>query len=147
MNKQLIFKYAFVLLALVIFGSVTFAQQLAATEMNSGLPTRPEPRQISSLRSQDTATGSRVILTFNGPIDDYGAYRNSNRLLVLIPGAELALTEISVKGRGFSGSKVEARGTNLAISFQLEPNVTAGVSQNGNTLELTFINPTLIREG
>src|SRR5438105_1629989 len=79
---------------------------------------------ISAIRSHNTANGSRVTITSNEVLRDYGAYRNGDNFLVLIPGAQLALTEISVRGTGFTDSKVEARGTNLAFSFRLE----AGVS-------------------
>ena len=132
--------YLLLVLAL-LFSRSASAQELARN--TSADTARPEAKQISSFRSQNTSNGSRVTLTFNGPVGDYGAYRNGNRYLVLIPGAELALNEIVAKGTGFSHSKVEARGANLAISFELDPDVTAGVTEKDDTLEIAFTNTRL----
>ncbi len=95
-------------------------------------------KHISSIHSHSIPNGSRVIITSNEVLSDYGAYRNGDNFLVLIPGAELALTEISVRGTGFSASRVEARGTNLAFSFHLELGVNPSISQSSNRLEITF---------
>lgn len=133
------FPSVFVLLVFLSFGAQSVSgQALSAPSVNSVSPDPPELKQITRVSSQNTASGSRVMLTFNGAITDYGAYRNGDKFLVLIPGAELALSEIVVKGDGFSNSKVEARGTNLAFSFQLESDVKASVSENGNQLEVFF---------
>ncbi len=105
---------------------------IAASEAPSG------PRHISSIRSHNIPNGSRVTITSNEVLSDYGAYRNGDNFLVLIPGAELALTEISVKGTGFTSSKVESRGTNLAFSFRLEAGISPSISQISNRLEVTF---------
>jgi hypothetical protein len=139
-------KHLLLVFALLTFASIAFGQELAATNVSSPLPSRPESRQISSLHSQNMANGSRVTLTFNQAVSDYGAYRNGDKFTLLIPDVELALSEISVKGTGFSNSKVQVRGANLAISFQLDPNVAAGVTQTGNNLEVIFTNARLVAE-
>jgi hypothetical protein len=124
------------LLLLSAGGNIARAQ--SGSGENISVANTPELKQILRVGSETTTTGSRVTLTFNGPIGDYGAYRNGDKFLVLLPGAELALSEIVVKGNGFSNSKVEARGTNLAFSFVLEADVAPSVSENGNQLEVVF---------
>ena len=102
------------------------AQQLRNTGATTAMP-EPESKHISSIRSQSTPNGSRVILTFTEALTDYGAYRNGDKFTVMLPQTALALTEINVKGAGFTNSKVESRGANLAVSFQLEANVESGL--------------------
>jgi hypothetical protein len=123
-------------------GATVRGQDFSAASDNTSRSSTTEVRQISSVRSQNTTNGSRVVLTFEGTVTDYGAYRNGNKFLVLIPGAELSLNEIVVKGDGFSNSKVEARGTNLAFTFHLDANIKASVSENGNRIEITFTRAT-----
>ncbi len=131
-------------IVLTVLLGLLFLQSVVAQSatVNAGFPaatSSPESRQISSIRSQNTPNGSRVTITSNEKtLSDYGAYRNGDNFLVLIPGSELALTEINVKGTGFTDSKVEARGTNLAFSFHLDAGVSPSVSQTANRLEVTF---------
>jgi hypothetical protein len=125
------------LMLLLVFPTSAMAQQptnTAGTPAMSG----PESKHISSIRSQVTPNGSRVILTFSEALTDYGAYRNGDKFTLILPGTDLALTEINVKGEGFTNSKVESRGASLALSFQLEANVNASVSQVENRLEVSF---------
>ncbi|HKO98837.1 MAG TPA: hypothetical protein VJU86_17690 [Pyrinomonadaceae bacterium] len=129
----------FLLLSFVI-PRLAIAQQPTNTVSTAAL-SGPESKHISSIRSQVTPNGSRVILTLSESLADYGAYRNGDKFTVLLPGTDLSLTEINVKGAGFTSSKVESRGNNLSLSFQLEANVNASVSQVDNRLEVSFSRP------
>ncbi len=141
MNNQAMRKILISLFVVVSLAQSATAQSKQATVTNANLPSteRSEVKHIASIRSQDIPNGSRVTITSNESLSDYGAYRNGDTFMVLIPGAELALTEISVKGAGFTNSKVEARGTNLAFSFHLDDGVSPSISQSSNRLEVTFI--------
>jgi hypothetical protein len=113
------------------------AQQVAATTANPVAVVHSGVVHIASIRSQSIPNGSLVTISSDEALSDYGAYRNGNSFMVLIPQAELALTEINVKGSGFTESKVEARGTNLAFSFRLA-GASPSVRQDANRLEVTF---------
>ena len=119
------------LMLLLVIATSAMAQQPTNTAGT-------ESRHISSIRSQSTPNGSRVIVTFTGALTDYGAYRNGDKFTVILPQTDLALTEINVKGAGFTNSKVESRGANLALSFQLETSVNPSVNQVENRLEVSF---------
>lgn len=133
------FQFALPVVLLLFIATPAMAQQ---PTYSAETPTwsASESRHVSSIRSQATANGSRVVLTFSEGPTDYGAYRNGDKYTVLLPGTDLALTEINVKGTGFKNSKLESRGANLALTFQLEANVSASVNQIGNRLEVSFSN-------
>jgi hypothetical protein len=141
MNYQTTRKLLVSLFVICSFAHSAVAQTkpLSAKSSDSGSITLPELQRIASIRSNNTAGGSRVTITSNEALSDYGAYRNGDNFLVLISGAELSLAEISVKGDGFTDSKVEARGTNLAFSFHLEAGVNPSIAQRLNRLEVSFM--------
>ncbi|HKY27307.1 MAG TPA: hypothetical protein VJM12_05100 [Pyrinomonadaceae bacterium] len=120
---------------LVLLWQLAIAQ--SSTDLSS-TAVQSTTKHISSIRTENLPNGSRVIITTDGALVDYGAYRNGDIFQILIPGAELALSDINVKGAGFSDSKIQARGTNLAISFRLDPGASPSVSQSSNRLEVTF---------
>jgi hypothetical protein len=137
-NARQILTAVFLTLALAI---PTAAQSVRrSTAGDTAL--RSETVHISSIRTDNLSSGSRITITSNQPLTDYGAYRNGDNFMVLIPGAELALTEINATGAGFTDAKVEGKGTNLAFSFRLETGVSVSVSQIENKLALTVTPPT-----
>jgi hypothetical protein len=140
MNYETLRKLFISLCVIISLAHAAIAQSkpLAAKSPELASIAPSDIKRIASIRSQNTREGSRVIITSNEVLSDYGAYRNGDSFLVLIPGAELALTEISVKGDGFTDSKVEARGTNLAFSFHLDVGVSPSINQRLNRLEVTF---------
>ncbi|HET6891335.1 MAG TPA: hypothetical protein VFH31_09555 [Pyrinomonadaceae bacterium] len=95
-------------------------------------------KQVSAVRSKDTSNGTLVTITSDEMLSDYGAYRNGDNFLILIPQVSLALNNVHVEGTAFADAKVEARGTNLAFSFRLKNGVTVSVSQRANQLEVNF---------
>lgn len=121
---------------------LVFLPQLAiaqsSTDLSSSATSQSTTKHISSIRTENLPNGSRVVITTDEALADYGAYRTGDIFQILIPSAELALSDINVKGAGFSDSKIQSRGTNLAISFRLEPGANPSVSQNSNRLEVTF---------
>ncbi|HEU4796350.1 MAG TPA: hypothetical protein VFT02_12010 [Pyrinomonadaceae bacterium] len=131
-----------VLVSLLFMATPARAQQATYSTGTPAL-SGSESRHISSISSHATANGSRVVLTFSEALSDYGAYRNGNKYTVLLPGTDLALTEINVKGTGFTNSKLESRGANLALTFELEANVSASVNQIENRLEVSFSKATI----
>jgi len=141
MKNQISFRRIFMLQ--LVFAQLFVVSRVATAQQATKTGPTPatfstESKHISSIRTQVIPNGSRVILTFNEAPTDYGAYRNGDKFTVMLPGTDLALTEISVKGAGFTNSKVEARGANLVVSFQVETHVNTSVSQVENRLEVSF---------
>src|SRR5258708_31298889 len=56
---------------------------------------------VATLRSSDSAEGSRVALSSDQSLNDYEAYRRGDRFHVMIPAAGMPRTE-AVRGRGFA---------------------------------------------
>jgi hypothetical protein len=101
----------------------------------------PQLRRIAKLHASDLPEGSRVTIISDATLDDYTAYRSLDRFHVLIPQAQLSSATDSLRGRGFTGLQVERRGTDLDLSFALQPGATARISQKFNRLDVTFNAP------
>jgi hypothetical protein len=107
-----------------------------ATNANANRISRGHVR-ISPLRASDTPEGSRVIITSDGVLNDYTAYRSGDRYYVVIPQAE-APAQGGLSGRGFTDAQVTQRGDDVVISFRLLPGTRARVNQQFNRLEIVF---------
>src|SRR5918912_1368370 len=122
----------FSLAALVSFTSTgTRAQNLSVTKL----------RRIAPFRLNNLPEGSRVTITSDSALDDYTAYKSADRFHVLIPQAELSALLKDLHGSGFTDIQVERRGSDLDLSFVLQPGATASVTQKFNRLDVTFSVP------
>lgn len=117
------------LVALVcLLGVQTKAQSFAAVHL----------RRLAPLRVSDLSDGSRVTIASDAALDGYSTYRTADCFHLLIPQAELSTAVNNPHGRGFIALQIERRGTDLDLSFVLQPNVTASVAQKFNRLEVIF---------
>src|SRR6267378_1579940 len=95
---------------------------------------------VATLRSSDSAEGSRVALSSDQSLNDYEAYRRGDRFYVKIPAADVPRAE-AVRGRGFDDVKTQRSGDSTVLSFRLQPGATARVEQRSNRLEVVFTVP------
>ncbi|HEY0406073.1 MAG TPA: hypothetical protein VGC89_10120, partial [Pyrinomonadaceae bacterium] len=95
-------------------------------------------RQIMPLRAAELKDGSRVTIASDASLADYRTFNAGNRFYVLIPQAALSSAVESLSGRGFADAQQERRGEDLVLSFALEPETTASVSQKFNRLDVIF---------
>lgn len=102
--------------------------------------TQSARRRITPLRSSETASGSRLTITSDSALNDYGAYRRGDYFYVVIPQAE-AGGGTNVSGRGFSGAEVRRSGNDVIYSFRLQPGASARVNQRFNRLDVEFTAP------
>ena len=128
--------------------SFIFLLASAALVCSAGISTkaqsnlRPQMRRIAPLRTSELPEGSRVTITSDSSLDDYTAYRNADRFHVLIPQGELSSAINSLRhGRGFTNIETKRRGSDLELSFHLQPGATASVSQKFNRLDISFSVP------
>ncbi|HKP73175.1 MAG TPA: DUF5916 domain-containing protein, partial [Pyrinomonadaceae bacterium] len=144
------------LVCLALAPSNASAQQVAALDKDAGkskaggasaattnaAPERtPQTRRIASVRTRETAEGSRVTLTSDTELGDYSAYRSGDRFVVQIPQADAGGASALVnalRGSGFEDAQVERRGRDLLLSFKLAAGATANVKQSFNRLEINF---------
>ncbi|HEX8845448.1 MAG TPA: DUF5916 domain-containing protein [Pyrinomonadaceae bacterium] len=128
------------LLALAI--SLIFLFTLASTIVTTAQTTGgARLRHIAPFRTSEVAGGSRVTITSDASLDDYSAYREADRFHILIPQAELSTALKNIQGRGFTDLQIERRGSDLDLSFVLQPGATASVAQKFNRLDVTFTAP------
>ncbi|HEX8652011.1 MAG TPA: HEAT repeat domain-containing protein [Pyrinomonadaceae bacterium] len=100
-----------------------------------------QKKNIAPLRVVETPDGSRVTITSDAALNDYSAYRSGDRFFVVIPQADAPRLLSQFRGRGFEDVKVEKRGTDVVLSFRLQPGVSARVDQKFNRLEVVFTAP------
>lgn len=98
-------------------------------------------QHVVTLRSSDTAEGSRVTISSDQSLSDYEAYRRGDRFYIKLPTADVPRAE-ATRGRGFADVKVQRGADSTVISFRLQPGVTARVEQRSNRLEVVFSVPT-----
>ncbi|HYX43151.1 MAG TPA: hypothetical protein VE821_15705, partial [Pyrinomonadaceae bacterium] len=96
-------------------------------------------RHILPLRAGETAEGSRVTLAADAPLDDYAAYRSGDQFYVLVPRAEMAALRGELAGRGFNATRVAQQHDDVLLTFQLQANTEARVTQKFNRLEINFV--------
>lgn len=135
---------------IILAGAAVCAQKIRG---QSGAPQRPaqsktssspqpktERKNATTLRSSETPKGSRLALRSNGLLNDYSAYRLGNRFYVVIPRTEAPAATLSppASGRGFDDMKVQKRGSDLVLSFRLQPGTSARVAQKYNKLDVLF---------
>ena len=101
----------------------------------------PQKKYITPLRVVETPEGSHVTITANAPLNDFSAYRSGNHFFVVIPEADVPRLASASRGRGFDDVQMQKRGTDLILSFRLQPGVTARVDQKFNRVEIIFTAP------
>jgi len=94
-------------------------------------------KRVAPFQSFDTEEGSRVRITSDSSLDDYKVFESAGRFHILIPQADASETD-SLQGRAFVDMKVERDGSDLDISFLLQPGAKATVAQKFNRLDVTF---------
>ena len=106
-------------------------------------PAAPElqKKNISSVTASETAGGSRITITSDGPLNDYSAYRSGDRYYVVIPEANASRAQGGLRGRGFEDVQVQKRGNDAILSFKLQPGTNARASQRFNQLDVEITPP------
>lgn len=132
---------AFVLFAGTLTASAQTLPQRAVVAASSALasPARPQPKRLAALRSSDAPEGSRVLITSDATLSDYEAYTEGRRFNVLLVNAIEPKIQNELRGRGFTDAKIEARGSDVLLSFGLEDGASAHVNQRFNRLEVFFV--------
>jgi HEAT repeat protein len=102
---------------------------------------KPQKKNITPLRSGDTAEGSRITITSDAPLNDYSAYRSGDRYYVIIPEANAPRAQGGLRGRGFEDVQVQRRGNDAVLSFKLQPGTNARVQQRFNRLDVELTTP------
>ena len=97
-------------------------------------------QHVATLRSSDTAEGSRVAISSDQSLSDYEAYRRGDRFYVKLPAADVPRAE-ATRGRGFADVKVQRGADSTVVSFRLQPGTTAHVEQRSNKLDVVFNAP------
>src|SRR5712692_912583 len=126
--------------ALVFGAALVAAQSRIIRPAQSNSNNSGKRQHVATLRSSDTAEGSRVAINSDQSLSDYEAYRRGDRFYVKIPAADVPRAE-ATRGRGFADVKVQRGADSTVISFRLQPGATAHVEQRANRLEVVFSAP------
>ncbi len=120
----------------------TSKQQQSSANANTQAPQAAQRRKnITPLKSGDTAEGSRITITSDEPLNDYSAYRAGDRYYVVIPEANAPRAAGGLKGKGFEDVQVQKRGNDAVLSFKLQPGTNARVQQRFNRLDIELTTP------
>jgi trimeric autotransporter adhesin len=95
------------------------------------------PKHVFIGHGSDTASGSRMTVTSDNPLNDYRAYRSGDRFYVELPNAN-ADTSARGSGRGFTDMQVQRRGKSVVLSYRIQPGAKPHVEQRFNRLEVVF---------
>jgi hypothetical protein len=98
-------------------------------------------KHFTPLRVTHEPEGSRIIITSDAPLNDYKAYRIGNRFYLVLPNSNKPRMPNNISGRGFDDAQMQKRGTDIILSFRLQPGTTARVDQKFNRLEIVFTLP------
>lgn len=111
-----------------------------ATARRAITPPAARPRKrLVPVRVSDTPEGSRVIVASDASLDEHSSYFDGGRFYVLIPKADVtAAMPDELKGRGFASARLDQRGGDALLSFELQVGMTPRLSQKFNRLEINF---------
>jgi hypothetical protein len=136
------------LIAFIIFAGIAASAQSLTQQVSSvagdafaGATGSPMKR-LATIRSNDVPEGSRIILTSDATLADCQSYTEAGRFHLLIPHAIEPQAQGDLRGRGFTDVRIERRGEDVLLSFNLEAGAQVSVSQRFNRLEVTFITAT-----
>ncbi|HEX8458975.1 MAG TPA: hypothetical protein VF656_16900 [Pyrinomonadaceae bacterium] len=110
-----------------------------AVRLAANAPAERPRKNLTPVRVADTGAGSRVTLAADASLDDYSAYAEGTRFCVVIPKADApAAAQGEFSGRGFKGARLERRGGDVLLSFELRADTVPRISQKFNRLEINF---------
>ncbi|HEX8128042.1 MAG TPA: hypothetical protein VF527_03005 [Pyrinomonadaceae bacterium] len=120
--------------------SASSAHDNFATARRATTPPVARPRKrLVPVRVSDTPEGSRVLVASDASLDDHSSYFDGGRFYVLIPKADVAAAmPDEFKGRGFASARLEQRGGDALLSFELQAGTMPRLSQKFNRLEINF---------
>jgi hypothetical protein len=112
-----------------------------ATPRRATTPPVARPRKrLVPVRVNDTPEGSRVMVASDASLDDHSSYFEGGRFYVLIPKADVPAAAMpdELKGRGFASARLDQRGGDALLSFELQAGTTPRVTQKFNRIEINF---------
>jgi hypothetical protein len=113
----------------------------ASFRVSPSPPPGQRVRRITPLRSSDIPEGSRVSIIADLPLTGYTSYQNGARFFVVIPRADASPLPETFQGRAFTNARIEHRGGDVILSFDLEPRASARVEPRFNRLDVIFTLP------
>ncbi len=144
-------RWRIILIALAVLAPLCLMVWRADAQRNRPARGNADPAQqgqqrknITPLRASETPEGSRIMITSDGALNDYSAYRSGERFYVLIPAADAPRALSGLRGRGFDDVRVQKRGNDVLLSFRLLSGAAARVSQKFNRLEILITVPSLV---
>jgi hypothetical protein len=99
---------------------------------------RPSTIHISSLNIIETPRGERLVIDASSPITDYTFYARAGRFYLVIPAARLDTFQSGLRGRIINDARVERRGVDLILSFDIAANARAQIAEGPFGLDLMF---------
>ncbi|HXT63927.1 MAG TPA: HEAT repeat domain-containing protein [Pyrinomonadaceae bacterium] len=122
----------------IVIGTAT-----GATAQSRILRPQPTPtirRHVTTLRSSDSAQGSRVTVSSDQSMSEYEAYRQGDKFYLRIPATDVPRVE-AVHGRGFADVTTQNSGDKTLVAFRLRPGASAHVEQQGTHLDVVITVP------
>ncbi|MDT4969765.1 MAG: hypothetical protein QOJ64_4502 [Acidobacteriota bacterium] len=110
----------------------------ANTAHTRGLASASAPRRIVPLRLTDAPEGARVTIASDASLDDYASRFDGDNFYILIPHAQATVSNEQITGRGFTNVRIEQRGDEVLLSFQLQPGASVRVGKGFNRLDVLF---------
>jgi HEAT repeat protein len=100
-----------------------------------------QKRHVFVGHGADTAQGSRVTIKSDNPLNDYSAYRSGDRFYVVLPRADASAIARGGGGKGYSDMQVQQRGSDVVLSYRVQPGAKPRVEQKFNRLDVVFDAP------
>ncbi|HUS09756.1 MAG TPA: hypothetical protein VMZ30_04745 [Pyrinomonadaceae bacterium] len=119
----------------------SFLVCLSLVALTSSFAQLKTQRRITGLQLGAAAEGSRVTVVSDSALNDYEAFRRSDRFYVKIPLADFMSAPPRFRADGFENVKVQKAGDSTIVSFKLQPGATARINQYGNRLDVVFSAP------
>lgn len=121
--------------------ALAFLVCLSLVALTSSFAQLKTQRRITGLQLGVAAEGSRVTMVSDSPLNDYEAFRRSDRFYVKIPVADFMSALPRFRADGFENVQVQKAGDSTIVSFKLQPGATARINQYGNRLDVVFSAP------
>lgn len=99
---------------------------------------RPTLIHINSLNLIATPRGERLVIDASSAITDYTFYANARRFYLVIPAARLDTFQSGLRGRIINDARVERRGADLILSFDIASNARVQIAEGPFGLDLLF---------
>jgi hypothetical protein len=100
-----------------------------------------EQRYVFVGQGSDTASGSRMTIKSNSPLNDYSAYRSGDHFYIVLPRSLVGPGARGGAGKGYSDMKVQQRGDSVVLSYRIQPGAVPRVEQKFNRLDVVFDAP------